>query len=191
MAEMTDIMTSAWFLYLIMPLLILIARIIDVSLGTVRIILANKGIKLYSSIIGFFEVLIWLLVITTIMENLNNPVTYIAYAIGFAVGTYCGICLEERISIGKVRLRIITKEDIVKMIDDLKPTKYVFVSDSVNSSEGKIRIINAFLERKYIPTVIKKVKQRDPDAFYTIEELKLIKEEPQEKKSFFNIIKFK
>lgn len=189
--KMVELFSSAWFIYLVVPMLILIARVIDVSLGTIRIILANKGIKSYSSLIGFFEVLVWLLAITTIIENLNNPITYIAYAAGFALGTYFGISLEEKISLGKVRVRIITKKNIVKMIDDLKPTKYVFVSDSANSSEGKIKIINAFIERKYLNAVIKMIKKNDDKAFYTVEELKSIKEESKEKRSFLNLIKFK
>jgi uncharacterized protein YebE (UPF0316 family) len=188
---MVDFFSSGWFVYLVIPLLILIARIVDVGLGTVRIIFANKGIKFFSALIGFFEVLIWLLVITTIMKNLTNPVAYIAYALGFALGTYFGICIEEKISIGKVRIRIITKKNLVGMIDDLKPTKYVFVSDSVNSSQGKIKIINAFLERKYLKTVIKKVKERDADAFYTVEDLKIIKEYAKKKISFIKNVKTK
>jgi uncharacterized protein YebE (UPF0316 family) len=173
---MADVFSSALFVYGVVPLLIMFSRIVDVSLGTVRIILSNRGVKGYSAIIGFFEVLIWLIVITTILNNLNNVVSYIAYAAGFATGTYLGILIEERIAIGQVRLRIITKKDLAQMLDDLKPTRYVFVSNSANSSEGRIRIINAFLERKDLKAVIKKVKERDPNAFYTVEDLKMIHE---------------
>ncbi len=188
---MLEIFSNDLFVYLVIPFLILVARVTDVSLGTIRIIFANKGIKLYAALIGFVEVLIWLLVITTIMDNLTNPIAYIAYATGFALGTYLGICIEEKLSIGQVRLRIITKENIVKMIDDLRPTKYVFVSASVNSSQGKIKIINAFLERKHLPSVLKKIKERDPNAFYTVEDLKIIKEVPKEKLSFKSFAKSK
>lgn len=188
---MAEIFSSNLFLYLIIPLLILLSRVVDVSLGTIRIILANKGIKLYSSIIGFFEVLIWLFAITTIMNNLNNIFSYIAYAIGFSLGTYLGIVIEEKLSIGQVRLRVITKKNLKKMMDDLNPTKYVFVSNSANSSEGKIRIINAFLERKHLKDVLKKVKKRDPHAFYTIEDLKMVREEVKEKNTVFRLRKVK
>ena len=111
--------------------------------------------------------------------------------LGYAFGTYFGICLEEKISFGYIRLRIITKKNLTKMIEDLRPTKYVFISDSVNSSHGKIKIINAFLERKHLKKVIKRIKTRDPNAFYTIEDLKMIKEEPKEKRHFFITNKFK
>ncbi len=188
---MTDMFSSNFFVYFFIPLLIFLSRIIDVSLGTLRIILANKGIKIYSAVIDFFEVLIWLLVITTIIKNLDNVFAYMAYCLGYASGTYFGICLEEKISFGYVKLSIITKKNLAKMIEDLRPTKYVFISNSINSSHGKIKIINAFLERKYLKKVIKKVKGRDPNAFYTIEDLKMIKEEPKEKRHFFMVKKSK
>lgn len=172
---MAYIFSSDLFIYFVIPLLIFISRIIDVSLGTIRLILANKGIKLISAVIGFFEVLIWLLAITTIMQNLTNFFAFFAYAMGFSLGTYLGIYLEEKISIGQVRLRIITKKNLVNLIADLKPTKYVFISNSRNDSNLKIKIINAFLERKYLAKVIKKIKEEDPDAFYTVEDLKMIK----------------
>ena len=186
--RMADVFSSALFVYAVVPLLIMLSRVVDVSLGTVRIILANRGIKVYAAFIGFFEVLIWLVVITTILNNLNNVVSYVAYAAGFAAGTYLGIRIEERIAIGQVRLRIITRKNIEKMIDELKPTRYVFVSDSTKSSEGRIRIINAFLERKDLTQVIEHVKELDPEAFYTVEDLKMIKEEYSEKRP---ILKFR
>jgi len=188
---MIEIFSSNLFVYFVIPLLILFARLIDVSLGTIRIILANKGIKLYSSVIGFFEVLVWLFAITTIMNNLTNVFSYVAYALGFSLGTYLGIILEEKISIGQVRLRIITKKNIKAMVEGLKPTRYVFVSNSASSSEGKIKIINAFLERKDLKAVLAKIKKEDPKAFYTVEDLKLVKKDSKEENVIFRIEKAK
>jgi uncharacterized protein YebE (UPF0316 family) len=162
-------------LFFLIPLLIFLFRIVDVSLGTVRIILASKGIKKIAAIISFFEVLIWIIAISQILKNLNNFLAYIAYAAGFALGTYIGVIIEEKISIGKVRVRIITKKNLKKIIDDLPHTRYVFISDSVESSEGKIKIINAFLDRKNLKEVLGKIKELDSGAFYTVEDLRIIK----------------
>jgi uncharacterized protein YebE (UPF0316 family) len=85
---MIELFSNELFTYILMPLLIFISRILDVSMGTLRVIYANKGIKKLASIIGFFEVLIWVLVITTIIDNLTNVYAYLAYAGGFALGTY-------------------------------------------------------------------------------------------------------
>jgi uncharacterized protein YebE (UPF0316 family) len=82
---MSDVfLNESMVTYVFIPLLILIARIIDVSLGTIRMIFITKGEKLLASGLGFFEVLIWLVAITRIMNNLTNVYAYIAYATGFA-----------------------------------------------------------------------------------------------------------
>jgi uncharacterized protein YebE (UPF0316 family) len=77
-----------YYTYILIPLLIFFARITDVSMGTVRIILVAKGYRTVAPIIGFFEVLIWILAISKIFENLDNWVCYVAYAGGFATGNY-------------------------------------------------------------------------------------------------------
>ncbi|MFT4312653.1 MAG: DUF2179 domain-containing protein [Candidatus Woesearchaeota archaeon] len=163
-------------LYVYIPILIFLARVLDVSLGTVRIILISKGIKIPATIIGFFEVFVWISAIAVILNNLNNVFGYLAYALGFSFGTYAGMVIEEKLSLGKVRLTVMTKKNITAFLDNLKPTNYVYVSKFVQSSDGKIRIISAFLERKHLQAVLKKIKNQDPDSFFIVEDLKMIKE---------------
>jgi len=88
---------GAIFSYVVLPLLIFFARIADVSLGTIRIIFISKGFKLLSFIVGFFEVLIWLLAINQIWSDFSNPLLLLAYEAGFATGNYVGIYLDEKI----------------------------------------------------------------------------------------------
>lgn len=158
----------------LIPALIFFARIIDVSLGTLRIILLSRGVKLLASVLGFFEVLVWIVAITNILGQLNNFVGYIAWASGFACGTYVGMMLEEKLSIGRVRVRIITKKNLKSMIDSISHTQHVFISDHVESSSGKIKIINAFLDRKHVSEVLKAIREVDEKAFYTVEDMRLI-----------------
>jgi uncharacterized protein YebE (UPF0316 family) len=82
--------------YVVLPVMIFFARICDVSLGTIRVIFISKGVKYLAPIIGFFEVIIWLLAIGQVMNNLTNFVAYIAYGAGFASGTYIGMIIEEK-----------------------------------------------------------------------------------------------
>ena len=93
---MHDFVNSPVFTWVVVPLLICLARIIDVSLGTLRIILVSRGMKVVAPILGFFEIFIWLLAIGQIMHNLTNIVNYFAYAFGFSIGNYIGIILEKR-----------------------------------------------------------------------------------------------
>ena len=80
-------MGTIWFDYFVVPLLILIARVMDVSLDTIRVIMIAKGYRRLAPFIGFFQVLIWIITISRIMANLENWTTYIGYAGGFALGT--------------------------------------------------------------------------------------------------------
>ena len=80
-----------WFAYLVLPALIICARIADVSLDTMRIIFLNRGRKVLAQILVFFEVLIWIVAVSQVMKNLANPICYLAYGLGFASGNYIGM----------------------------------------------------------------------------------------------------
>ncbi len=101
---------SFLFVYVLIPLLIFLARVTDVTLGTIRIVFVAKGYKFLSAVLGFFEVFIWLVAVSKIFENLDNWFYYIAYAGGFAAGNYVGLLIEERMAIGYVNIRIVTKQ---------------------------------------------------------------------------------
>lgn len=108
---MSELLQQEWFTLYGIPVLIALARITDVSIGTLRIIFVSKGLRLWAPILGFFEVSIWLLAISKVMANLTNPINYIAYAVGFSLGNYIGMFIESRLAIGMVVVRIITKRD--------------------------------------------------------------------------------
>ena len=84
----------------ILPFVIFFGRIIDVSLGTLRIIFVSKGEKYIAPIIGFFEVLIWIVVISEIFSRANDVTAYLSYAAGYASGNFIGILIEQKIAFG-------------------------------------------------------------------------------------------
>ena len=98
------------FLWFVLPIMIFLARIIDQTVGTLRLIFVSKGFKFLAPLLGFFESIIWLIAISQIIQNLDNIACFIAYGLGFAVGNYVGIWLEEKISIGTVVVRIIPRK---------------------------------------------------------------------------------
>ena len=90
---------SEWtFSYILLPFLIFFARILDVSINTIRIIFVMNGRKGISTFLGFFESLIWLLAIGQIFQNIDNPASYIAYPLGFASGIFVGMFIEEKLA---------------------------------------------------------------------------------------------
>ena len=142
------------------------------SLGTIRVIFISKGYKFLAPLLGFFEVLIWLLAIQQVLGNLTNIFTYIGYALGFASGTYVGIVLEEKLSVGKVLIRIIATKDAKKMLKQLKDSKYVFTSMGADGQDGKVKLILSIIKRKSIHKIVKIIKECDEDAYYSIEDVR-------------------
>lgn len=128
------ISTSSYtFSLLIIPILIFLARVVDVSFGTISIILVSRGMKNVAQIFGFFEIMIWLFAISQIMQHVSNIVYYLAYASGYASGTYVGILIEEKMAIGRVIIRIITKKDATELVEHLRSTGY-----GVTNFDGQI-----------------------------------------------------
>src|SRR5208337_4215819 len=99
------------YAWVILPALIFLAQVANVCMETLRIVFLSKGIKYLAPVIAFFEIIIWLLAIVGVMSNLSNVANFLAYALGFALGTYVGFVIEERLSIGRVIMRIITTDE--------------------------------------------------------------------------------
>lgn len=162
-----------WFVsYILIPFLIFAARVTDVTFGTIRIVFVSKGYKYIAPVLGFFEILIWLIAMRKIFENLDMWLYYVAYAGGFATGNLVGLTIEERLAIGFVNLRIITHHSAEKLIQTLIANGYGITRVDAQGSTGKVDIIYCIIKRSEIKKVDKLIKEIHPLAFYTIEEIK-------------------
>jgi len=170
------LLNSELFAWVVLPVLIFIARVADVSLGTVRVIFITRGLKYFAPIVGFFEILIWLLAIGQIMRNLSNPLCYIAYAGGFATGNYVGILIAEKLSLGVVLIRVITSKDASELLEYLKSAEYGVTSVDAQGSAGKVQVVFTIVPRREVASVVNLIKQFNPKAFYTIEEVGFVEE---------------
>jgi len=164
------------FSYVIVPLLIFSARVCDMSLDTIRVIFMSKGIQYLPAVIGFFEVIIWLVAIGQVMNNLTNAVCYIAYGAGFATGTFIGMAIEERLSLGLTSVRVITKEDPVELMKFLRSNNYGVTSINGEGGTGKVKMVFTIIKRQDLNHVIGIIKDFHPNAFYSIEEVKSVAE---------------
>lgn len=159
-----------WVLF---PLLIFFARVSDVSLGTLRSVLASKGNKGIVPIIGFFEVLIWLFAITQIFHSLNNNfIFYLAWAAGYATGSYVGLTIEERLALGIQVVRVITNQKCDKLIEALRKENYGLTVVDGQGARGPVKILFTTVQRKNVEKVIKVINQYNPNSFYSIEDVK-------------------
>ncbi|ELR69783.1 hypothetical protein C900_04630 [Fulvivirga imtechensis AK7] len=163
---------SETFRIIILPLLIFIARILDVSINTIRIIFVMSGRKFVSTILGFFESLIWLLAIGQIFQHIDNVYSYIAYPAGFAMGILVGMLIEERLALGKVVVRIISSEDLSGLLSVLQKQNVRYTMVSAESDSGEEKLLFTVLMRDNLPLFIEEIQRHAPKAFYTIESVK-------------------
>jgi uncharacterized protein YebE (UPF0316 family) len=174
--ELGDYFDPLIFDYLVLPGLIFFARMVDMTLGTVRIIFVARSMKTLAPIIGFFESLIWLFAISQIIMNLSNIATYLAFAAGFAAGNYVGIYIESKLAVGLLSIRAVTTNDASDLINYLRENNFGVTSVSALGVTGRVRLIISVIKRKDLDEYITIVKKFNPKAFVSIEDVRSVQE---------------
>jgi uncharacterized protein YebE (UPF0316 family) len=159
------------FSFILLPFLIFLARITDVSINTIRIIYVLGGRRWTATILGFFESFIWLMAIRQIFEHLDNWLCYVAYPAGFASGIFIGMIIEERIAYGKVIVRIITRKEVNVLITFLNSMKLRYTHVNAEGPDGHENLVFTVLERENLEILLYKLKDILPTAFYTVEKV--------------------
>ncbi len=167
---------------------IFFARILDVSIGTVRIVLISRGYRYVAPIFGFFEVLIWLTAISKALASLENIYSYLIYAAGFAAGNYVGMLLEEKLPFGFKSIRVITSKEVSALPLMLREEGYgVTISDGMGL-KGPVSIIYSLVQKKSLNHFLEIVNIMEPNAFITIEEVRAYRPGFVSRKTYPNFI---
>lgn len=156
-----------YFDYIILPLLIFLGRMTDTSMSTLRIVMISKGRRKETRIIGFFEVLIWLVAVGQIMKNLNNVMCYLAWAGGFTAGSYIGFIIEDKLALGRQLLRIITSASPADLLNDLKNMNHGYTVMDGQGANGPVKVVELVVERQYLKPVGALIESHLPNAFTT------------------------
>ena len=164
------------FIYVLMPVLIFLARICDVSIGTMRIIFVSKGKRNIAPILGFFEVLIWITAISKIMENLDNYINFVAYAAGFATGNFVGMIIEEKLAMGILMIRVFAQENGNDLAQSLNTLGFGATVVEAHGARKNILLIYTIVKRNELTNVLDVIIRFNPQAFYTIEDVKTVNE---------------
>lgn len=173
---MATFIDSDLFTYVLLPILIFMARICDVSIGTMRIIFVSKGKRNIAPILGFFEVLIWITAISKIMQNLDNYINYIAYAAGFATGNFIGMIIEEKLAMGILMIRVFAHERGPELVNTLNLSGYGATVVDAHGAREKVHLIYTIVQRNELDRVLNVINNFNPKAFYTIEDVKSVNE---------------
>lgn len=164
-------LSDAVFSFVLLPLLIFLARIGDVSINTIRIIYVLGGRRLTATLLGFVESFIWLMAIRQIFQHLDNWICYVAYPAGFAMGIYVGMIIEEKIAYGKVITRTITRKDINPLLQYLKKAGFRYSAVKAFGADGEEHIVFTVADRERLDELLNGIKEIVPSAFYTVEKV--------------------
>ena len=159
---------------LLLCIKIFAARLIDVSLGTIRTIYTIKNKHFLASLIGLIEVIIWFLVVQEALTTTsNNFFIAFSYSIGFAVGTYLGGIISNKLISTKLGVQIILSKKDNKIIDKIREAGYALSIINLISEDNKYMIYIQVDSKKY-HNLIKLIKKLDNKAFIVVQETKVV-----------------
>ena len=165
--------TTAW---IFLPLLIFVARIIDVSLGTLRIIFISRGQRYLAPILGFAEVFIWIVIVSQITKRADNVIAYLGYAAGFAAGNYIGMWIERQLAMGTMVVRTILQHGGEQAARLLHDAGYGVTTVSGQGFSGPVTLLYTVVQRKDLGEAIELIHRANPKAFLTVEEARSVQE---------------
>lgn len=151
-------------------LAILVLRIADVSIGTIRTISLVQGRTLLAMVLGFFEVLIWIFVIAGVMSAVKeNPLLLVAYAAGFAAGNGVGIVIERKLAMGVQVIRIISQQAGPEIARRIREDGQPVTTFTGEGRDGPVTLLYLTCRRRAIAGFLKEALDLDPALFYVIE----------------------
>ena len=156
-------------------LLIFCLRLVDVSLGTVRLIMIGRGRRKIAPLLGFVEVTIWVVAISQVISNLDNIFNILAYSGGFAAGTLVGMWIEDKLALGHVGISIISTSQGQKIVQKLRQADYGVTELTGSGRSGTVNLITTIVPRKEVEDVFQLVNQTDPKSFIAIDDMKDVK----------------
>lgn len=171
---MSDLLIG-WPVWLV-PIFIFIARLCDVTFATVRIIFIGRGLRYVAPLIGFVEILIWLVALSQVFQHLDRPLNFIAYAGGFAAGTFAGMLVEEKLAVGLVAVRVITQEDASELIERLADERFGVTSFAARGLTGRVRLVFTVVRRRDLERVVAQVRETHPKAFISVSDVRTASE---------------
>lgn len=160
--------TYPWLL----PFMIFFGRICDVTLGTLRIIFVSKGERYKAPIVGFFEVFIWVVIISQIFAHANSIIAYLSYAAGYAAGNYVGILVENKIAFGYQLIRAYTKKEVSELIKSLNKENIGATFVRGEGAVSQVHIVEIVIDRKSMNKALDTITKFDNDLFYLVEDIR-------------------
>jgi uncharacterized protein YebE (UPF0316 family) len=161
---------TAWLL----PLLVFGAGLLYIGLDTLRVIFLSRGRKVSAAVLGFGETIVFLLAVGQVLANLGNLVNLLAYASGFALGNYVGILVEEKMAVGTVIVRVITRRDAAELMTAMQSRQFGVTSVAARGVSGKVRLLFTIVHRRHLRALFGLIEMHNPGAFVSVEDVRSV-----------------
>lgn len=156
------------------PLIILALRCTNITLTTIRTVLAVRGRKLAGASVGFIETVAWVFAAGGVLEHLTSPLHVVGYATGFSLGTVLGVWLEEKLAFGHARMQIVSRHGGVEIAEALRRSGFGATEILGQGRDGRVEIVQVVTPRRRLRDAEDQIRAWDPDAFVTVEEPRTI-----------------
>lgn len=171
---------------LFLALLIFAARVCDVSIGVIRVIMVTHGRRLLAAGLGFFEVFIWVMAVSKVVQNLNRPIYAIAYAAGFACGNYVGLTIERWAALGHQVVRVFSRQG-EELAEKLRVLGFRITLFEGRGRDGPVHMLYAETERREVPKLLAQSRLVDPRCYYVVDDIRVASnaDDPPPGRGFF------
>ena len=147
-------------------------RVVNNTLDTMRLLMVMRGKKWLSWILGFLVSIIYVVLFTSVLSNLDNPLYIVAYAAGFATGNVVGMWIEERMALGYLRLDVISPRHGVELAEKLREEGFAVTEVAARGKDGMVSLLEIAVLRKRVHLAEKIIRDVDEKAFVTIVEMR-------------------
>ena len=148
-------------------LTIFLLRVIDQSLGTMRSLLVNKNRTVYAALIGLVESVIWILAISQVIKDIDDPVLITAYAAGFAAGTILGSYIESIVGVGNIVVRVFCPAESPSVAESLRKDGYGVTVIDGEGKDGPVKIYLCVIPRRKLKEVLNTIQEINPNTYVT------------------------
>ncbi len=151
-------------------IIIFFARIVDVSVGTIRLLAIVSGRTFLAFILGFIEISLWLVIIAKVLNEIpQKPLLGIFFAFGFSAGSVVGIILDKRIAIGHVVVKVFTRCDGREIAERIRQTGFLVTTFHGEGEMGEVTELYIVCKKRELKKVVLLVKSLEPEVFYLTE----------------------
>lgn len=151
---------------------IFLLRVGDMTFDTVRVLFVVRGRKKTAWVLGFFQSLIFVIAITSVLANMDNPLNILGYAAGFATGNVIGMFIEERLAVGHIQVTIISSHRGAVIAQELRQAGYAVTEIPARGKDGTVELLHCSVRRKQLDHLETVVLENDPEAFITAEDVR-------------------